>query len=238
VALRHDFRTINPRDARIVLVEAGPRVLAAFPPTLSESALRSLERLHVEVRLGKPVTECDDRGVTIGDDRLQAATIIWAAGVASSSASKWLGVEKDRVGRVVVGPDLAVPGHPEIFVIGDTAAMKDEKGHPVPGIAPAAKQAGAFAAAAIKARLKGRDYPGPFRYRHAGNLATIGRKAAVVDFGWLRLRGNPAWWLWSVAHIFFLIGFRNRITVALDWFWSYVTFQRGSRLITGAGPDD
>ncbi|MBL8664760.1 MAG: quinol oxidase, partial [Candidatus Odyssella sp.] len=125
-----------------------------------------------------------------------------------------------------------------IFVIGDTAAMKDARGRPVPGIAPAAKQAGAFAARAILARIKGRDFPGPFRYRHFGNLATIGRRAAVVDFGWLRLRGNPAWWLWGIAHVFFLIGFRNRIAVALDWFWSYLTFQKGSRLITGGGAEE
>ncbi len=153
VALRHDFRTINPRDARIVLVEAGPRVLAAFPPTLSESALRSLERLHVEVRLGKPVSECDERGATIGDERLEAATIIWAAGVASSSAAQWLGVEKDRVGRVVVGPDLTVPGNPEIFVIGDTAHAPGPDGQPLPGLAPVAKQQGGYVARVLRARI-------------------------------------------------------------------------------------
>jgi NADH dehydrogenase FAD-containing subunit len=237
-ALARDFRNIDPRLARIVLVEAGPRILPAFPETLSAAAERALRRLGAEVRNGTPVTAVAEDHVMVGAERIETRTVLWAAGVAASPAAKWLGAQKDRAGRAIVNADLTLPGHPEIFVVGDTAAMKDQKGQPVPGIAPAAKQAGAFAAAAIKARIKGRDFPGPFRYRHAGNLATIGRKAAVVDFGWLRLRGNPAWWLWGIAHIFFLIGFRNRITVTLDWFWSYLTFQRGSRLITGGGPDD
>ena len=235
VALRHDFRTINPRDARIVLVEAGPRVLAAFPPTLSESALRSLERLHVEVRLGKPVSECDEMGVTIDDERLEAKTIIWAAGVASSSAAKWLGVEKDRVGRVVVGPDLAVSGHPEIFVIGDTAHAAGPDGQPLPGLAPVAKQQGAYVARALRARIAGRAAPGPFRYRNYGAMATIGRRAAVADFGWLKVDGTLAWLLWGLIHVTFLIGFRNRFVVLFDWLWSYATFQSGARLITGPG---
>ena len=235
VALRHDFRTINPRDARIVLVEAGPRVLAAFPPTLSESALRSLERLHVEVRLGKPVSECDEMGVTIDDERLEAATIVWAAGVASSSAAKWLGVEKDRVGRVVVGPDLSVPGHPEIFVIGDTAHAADRNGQPLPGLAPVAKQQGTHVAHVLRARIANRAAPGPFRYRNYGAMATIGRRAAVADFGWLKVDGTLAWLLWGLIHITFLIGFRNRFVVLFDWLWSYATFQSGARLITGPG---
>lgn len=237
-ALARDFRNIDPRQARIILVEAGPRVLPPFRESLSAAAERALKRLGAEVRLGAPVTEVAADHVMIGTERIETRTVLWAAGVAASPAAKWLGAQKDKAGRAIVNADLTLPGHPEIFVIGDTAAMKDEKGAPVPGIAPAAKQAGAFAAAAIKARVAGRDFPGPFRYRHAGDLATIGRKAAVVDFGWLRLRGNPAWWLWGIAHIFFLIGFRNRITVTLDWFWSYLTFQRGSRLITGGGPED
>jgi NADH dehydrogenase len=231
VALRHDFRTINPRDARIVLVEAGPRVLAAFPPTLSESALRSLERLHVEVRLGKPVTECDDRGVTIGDDRLQAATIIWAAGVASSSASKWLGVEKDRVGRVVVGPDLAVPGHPEIFVIGDTAHAPGPDGQPLPGLAPVAKQQGAYAARLIVARLRSKTLK-PFRYRDFGMMATIGRFKAVADLRGFRLTGIPAWFLWLFVHLMYIVQFANRVMVFFQWAWSYSTWNRSARLIT------
>jgi NADH dehydrogenase len=237
-ALASDFRNIDPRDARILLVEAGPRILPSFRDSLAAAAHRALERLGAEVRTGTPVTACAADHVMIGSERIETRTVIWAAGVAASPAARWLGAEKDRAGRVVVGADLTLPGHPEIFVIGDTAAMKDPVGKPVPGIAPAAKQAGGYVAAAIKARVAGRRAPGPFRYRHAGDLATIGRKAAVVDFGWLRLRGNPAWWLWGIAHVFFLIGFRNRLTVMLDWFWSYLTFQRGSRLITGGGPEE
>jgi NADH dehydrogenase FAD-containing subunit len=235
VALRHDFRNIDPREARIVLVEAGPRVLPAFPGTLSEAARRSLERLGVEVRLGTPVTACDADGVTIGGDRLPAATLVWAAGVAASSAARWLDAEKDRVGRVMVGPDLSLPGHPEIFCIGDTAHVADGDGKPLPGLAPVAKQQGAYVARLLRARLAGKAAPGPFRYRDYGTLATIGRRAAVADFGWLRLKGTLAWLLWGAVHISFLIGFRNRAVVMLDWIWSYLTFQSGARLITGPG---
>jgi len=237
-ALAADFRNIDPRQARIILAEAGPRILPSFPLSLSAAAERALHRLGAEVRKGTPVSACADDHVMIGAERIETRTMIWAAGVAASPAAKWLGAEKDRAGRVVVNADLSLPGFPEIFVVGDTAAMKDTNGRQVPGIAPAAKQAGKYVAAKILARVRGREFPGPFRYRHFGNLATIGRKSAVVDFGWLRLRGNPAWWLWGAAHIFFLIGFRNRLTVMLDWFWSYLTFQRGSRLITGGDPDD
>jgi NADH dehydrogenase len=233
IALRRDFRVINPREARIVLVEAGPRVLASFPAALSESAQRSLERLHVEVRLGKPVSHCDETGVTIGDEHLPAATIVWAAGVASSRAANWLGVEQDRLGRVIVGSDLTVPGHPEIFVIGDTAHVSGPNGQPLPGLAPAAKQQGAYVARVLRARLAGKKPPGPFRYRNYGAMATIGRRAAVADFGWLKLDGTLAWLMWSLIHVSFLIGFRNRVVVMLDWIWSYVTFQSGARLITG-----
>ncbi len=235
VALRHDFRNIDPREARIVLVEAGPRVLAAFPPTLSDAARKSLERLGVEVRLGTAVTQCDEAGVTIGDDRLEAATIIWAAGVAASSAAKWLGVQPDRVGRVVVGPDLTVAGHPEIFCIGDTAHVRGADGQPLPGLAPVAKQQGAYVARVLRARLAGKPASGPFRYRNFGTMATIGRRAAVADFGWIRISGTLAWLLWGAVHVSFLIGFRNRLVVILDWLWSYVTFQSGARLITGPG---
>lgn len=235
VVLRHDFRTINPRDARIVLVEAGPRVLAAFPPSLSRSAQRSLERLQVEVRLGRPVAHCDADGVTIGDERLPAATIVWAAGVASSPAARWLGVEPDRLGRVVVGPDLALPGHPEIFVIGDTAHAVGPDGRPLPGLAPVAKQQGGYVARVLRARIAGRPAPPPFRYRDFGAMATIGRRAAVADFGWLRVDGTVAWLLWGLIHVTFLIGFRNRFVVLFDWLWSYMTFQSGARLITGPG---
>ena len=235
VALRQDFRTINPREARIVLVEAGPRVLPAFPPTLSAAAQKALERLHVEVRLGTPVSNCDESGVTIGGEHLAASTIVWAAGVAASSAARWLGTEKDRVGRVVVGPDLTVPDHPEICVIGDTAHALGKDGKPLPGLAPVAKQQGAYVAKVLRARLAGKNLPSPFRYRDWGTLATIGRRAAVADFGWLRLHGTIAWLLWGLIHVSFLIGFRNRFVVMLDWIWSYVTFQSGARLITGPG---
>lgn len=235
VALRHDFRTIDPREARIVLVEAGSRVLSAFPPALSAAAQTALERLHVNVRLGQPVSRCDENGVTIGDEHLPAATIVWAAGVAASPAAKWLGEEPDRVGRVVVGPDLALPGAPEIFVVGDTARAAGQDGAPLPGLAPVAKQQGAYVARVLRARIAGRPAPPPFRYRNWGTMATIGRRAAVADFGWLRLDGTLAWLMWGLIHISFLIGFRNRLVVMLDWMWSYVTFQSGARLITGPG---
>lgn len=237
VALRHDFHTIDPRDARIILVEAGPRVLAAFPPVLSGAAREALERLHVEVRLGTPVSKCDEGGVTIGSEHIPAATIVWAAGVAASAAGHWLGVEKDRIGRVPVDPDLTVPGHPEIFVIGDTASVAGVDGRPLPGLAPVAKQQGAYVARVLRARIAGRPAPPPFRYRNYGTMATIGRRSAVADFGWLRLDGTLAWLMWGLVHVSFLIGFRNRAIVMLDWIWSYVTFQSGARLITGSEQD-
>jgi NADH dehydrogenase len=192
--------------------------------------------LGVEIRLGMPVTACDEGGVVVGDERIDARTIIWAAGVAASPASAWLKAPADRAGRVVVGPDLSVPGQDRIFVIGDTASAKDRDGKNLPGLAPVAKQEGAYVAGVIAARAKGVTDPRPFAYRSAGNLATIGRSAAVVDFGKLRLTGFPAWLLWSIAHVFFLIGFRNRLTVAIDWLWAYLTFERGARLITNTGP--
>jgi NADH:ubiquinone reductase (H+-translocating) len=231
-ALVADFRKIQPHHARVLLIEAGQRLLPVFPERLSAVAKRALERLGVEVRLDAAVTACDDQGVMVGDERIQAGVVLWAAGVAASPAAKWLSAESDRAGRVKVGADLSLPEHPEIFVIGDTALATDPKGNPLPGIAPAAKQAGKYVARLIGARLRGRPMR-PFRYRHMGNLATIGRTAAVVDFGWIRLTGWIAWLLWSLVHIYFLIGFRNRLVVALDWLWAYLTFQRGARLITG-----
>ena len=234
-ALRHDFRTVDPREARIVLVEAGARLLASFPEALSTAARDSLERLHVEVRLGAAVSACDADGVTIGEQRLDAATIVWAAGVAASPAARWLGVDADRVGRVKVAADLSLPGHPEIFVIGDTAHVGDATGQPLPGLAPVAKQQGAYVARLLRGRIAGRPAPPPFRYRSFGTMATIGRRAAVADFGWVRFDGTVAWLLWGAVHISFLIGFRNRLVVILDWLWSYVTFQSGARLITGPG---
>jgi NADH:ubiquinone reductase (H+-translocating) len=235
-ALARDFRNIDPGSARVLLVEVGPRLLAAFPEALSARAADALQKLGVETRLGCAVTACDDRGVDIGGERIDAGAIIWAAGVMASPAAKWLAAEKDRAGRVRVAADLSVPGHKNIFVIGDTALSLDRDNKPVPGIAPAAKQQGKYVSRLIRARLEGRAAPNPFRYRHLGNLATIGRRAAVADFGWIKLTGALAWLLWGVVHVFFLIGFRNRVAVLLDWLWSYATFQRGSRLITGSQP--
>ena len=231
-ALARDFRRIDPATARIVLIEAEPRLLPGFPPALSAVAARDLERMGIELRLGVRVTRCDAEGAAHGEDRIESRTLIWAAGVSASPAASWLGVEAGHGGRVPVGPDLTLPGHPEIFVIGDSALVEGRRG-PLPGVAPVAKQEGAYVARVIAARLGGRPMPDPFRYRDFGNLATIGRRAAVVDLGWLRLSGRLAWLIWSGAHIYFLIGFRNRMVVAMEWLWSYVTYQRGARLITG-----
>ena len=231
-ALAADFRSIDPRDARIVLVEAASRVLTPFTEKLSETARHSLEQLGVEVRLGAAVTDCSCEGVRLGSDFIPARTIVWAAGVMASPAGRWLGAETDRVGRVKVRADLSVPGHPEVFVVGDTAAAAAPDGSMLPGVAPVAKQQGQYVARALVARSKGQTF-GAFRYRDYGLLATIGRSRAVAQLGGLHVSGFLAWVLWSVAHIYFLIGFRNRFVVALNWAWSYITFQRGSRLITG-----
>jgi len=235
-ALAKDFRNIDPRVTRIILVEAGPRLLPSFPEDLANDATRRLEQLGVEVRLGAPVTAIDSSGVDIGPARVEARTAIWAAGVAASPAGHWIGAKCDRVGRILVDPDLSVAGHPEIFAIGYTALALDATGTPLPGIAPVAKQQGRYVGSLIKARLRGAERVEPFHYQSYGNLATIGRKAAVIDFGWIHLRGLVAWVIWSVVHIYFLIGFRNRAMVALDWLWAYFTFQRGARLITGSQP--
>jgi NADH dehydrogenase len=231
-ALARDFRHIDPTTARIILIEAGPRLLPSFPERLSERAVQALRRLGVEVRLGAPVTRCDCDGVATGDEWIESRTLIWAAGVAASPAAVWLGVDPGRGGRVPVGPDLALPEHPEIFVIGDTAQVTGPAGL-LPGVAPVAKQEGAYVARVITARIRGNPPPPPFHYRDFGNLATIGRREAVADLGWLRLTGRLAWFFWGAAHIYFLIGFRNRLAVAIDWLWSYLTYQRGARLITG-----
>jgi NADH:ubiquinone reductase (H+-translocating) len=236
-ALARDFRNIDPRQTRIILIEAGERVLAAFPPSLSADAKRGLEKLGVEVRLGAMVTDVGAMGVVIdGREGIESDCVIWAAGVAASPAAEWLGAEKDRAGRVKVEPDLSLPGHPEIFVVGDTALVLGEHGRPVPGLAPAAKQQGAFVARLIRRRAKGETAAARFRYRNFGTLATIGRAAAVADFGWLRVSGFLAWLLWGMIHVFFLIGYRNRILVLMEWLWAYVSFQRGARLITGTTP--
>lgn len=226
-----DFRNIDTQKARVVLIEAGPRVLAGFPDDLSAYALKSLMRIGVDVVLGQPVTDCNADGVVYGGKQLEAKTIIWAAGVRASRAAEWLGAPADRAGRLQVAPDLTVPGHPEIFAIGDTVTISAWNGQPVPGIAPAAKQEGRYVAEVIKARLQGRSLP-PFRYSHSGSLAQIGKRLAVIDFGWIKLRGAIAWWIWGIAHIYFLIGLRNRLAVALSWLWIHARDQRAARLIT------
>jgi NADH dehydrogenase len=226
-----DFRNIDTHKTRVVLIEAGPRVLAGFADDLSAYAQASLEGIGVEVVLGKPVTECTADGVVYGGNKLDAKTIIWAAGVRASRAAEWLDAPADRAYRVQVEPDLTVPGHSDIFAVGDTVTIAGPDGNPVPGIAPAAKQQGRYVAATIKARLNGKTLP-PFRYKHAGSLAQIGKRKAIIDFGWIKLRGNLAWWIWGVAHIYFLIGLRHRLSVALSWLWVYARDQRSARLIT------
>jgi NADH dehydrogenase len=235
--LVRDYRNICTSDTRVLLVEAGPRLLPSFPEALSASAEAQLKRLKVEVLKGDPVVACSDSGVTLKSGRMiPTEMIVWGAGVMASPAARWLRSEADRAGRVVIGPGLRLPGHPRIFVIGDTASVTDSAGTTVPGVAPAAKQMGEYTARAIRAALAGKTCP-PFRYRNYGNLATIGRGSAVADFGRIRLTGSLAWAVWGVVHIGFLIGFRNRLTVLLDWAWSYFFFTRGARLITGNTAD-
>ena len=224
--LRGEFRRFDPRNARVVLVEGTDRVLPPYPAQLSEKARLQLERLGVTVWLGRRVTGVDAEGVSLGSERLASRTVIWAAGVASSPLGKALGAPIDRAGRVQVEPDLAVPGYPEIFVVGDLANVEG-----VPGIAPAAKQMGRHAAAMILRSLKNQTRTA-FRYRDYGQLATIGRNAAVADFGRVKLSGYPAWIVWLLAHVYFLINFRNRIVVLLDWAWAYWTFNRYARIVT------
>ena len=275
--LPREFRRARPRNAEVHLVEAGPRILPSFPPKLGDSARRQLARLGVNVHTGAPVTGIDADGALLGGKRIEARTVLWAAGVAASPLGKYLPGERDRAGRVIVSPDLSLPGHSDLFVVGDLARVPLHHGTPpppvpasatragvrretspegdvsnpdsplhsqgressapttptVPGVAPAAKQMGAHAAHAILARLDGKQ-AAPFRYRDYGNLATIGRMAAVVDLGKIRMSGIFAWWFWLVAHLFFLIGFRNRLIVLINWAWSYFTYQRHARIIVGA----
>ncbi len=229
--LQHDFRRIDPRSSRIVLIEAGPRLLPSFPQALSDYAARSLQRMGVEVELGRKVTGCDAQGVAVDGGRIDAATVVWAAGIVASPAAMWIGAEHDGAGRIKVNADLSVPGRPEIFAVGDTVAVADAAGRPLPAIAPAAKQMGRYVGEVIAARVQGRPPPPPFLYRHFGDLATIGRKSAVVKLGPLQLTGFPGWLFWSAIHIYFLIGMRRRFVVALNWLWRYMTYQRGARLI-------
>ena len=227
--LKNEFRNIHPSDARVRQVEAGPRVLSSFPEDLSEKARRQLEKLGVEVSTGTAVSDINESGYRLGDVFVPARTVVWAAGVSASPLAKSLAVPLDRAGRVSVLDDLSAPGHPDIFVAGDLASLQ-QAGKPVPGVAPAAKQMGRHVAAVIRARLAGKPAPA-FHYRDFGNLATIGRMAAIVHFGRLKLSGLLAWWFWLGAHVFFLIGFRNRLVVLLNWAWAYWSYQRGARII-------
>jgi len=231
--LAKDFRRIDPSVAKVTLIEAGPRLLAAFREPQSAYAARALERLGVEIRVGAAVTACDERGVVLGAERIEAATVLWAAGVTASPVGRWLGVPIDGAGRVRVRADLSIDGDPAIFVIGD-AALVEIGGKRVPGVAPAAKQMGRYVESVIAARLDGRAAPPPFAYRDAGNLATIGRQRAVIEFPFLTLRGWLAWWIWGVAHIYFLVGVPSPVVVSLRWLWEYLTYGRGARLITGS----
>lgn len=229
--LRGEFRRSDPSRSRVILVEAGPRVLPALHPSLSQKALGQLVRLGVDVRVAEPVTSIDGGHVTFGKETVTARTIIWAAGVAASPLGRQLGAATDRSGRVLVAPDLSLPDHPEVFVAGDLAAVT-QQGAPVPGIAPAAKQMGRHAAAMIRARLSG-GRPRAFRYIDMGSLATIGRMKAVIQYKRFRMSGGLAWWIWLVAHIWFLIGFRNRLSVMIDWAWAYLSHERTARIILG-----
>jgi NADH:ubiquinone reductase (H+-translocating) len=227
-SVSRDFRSITPHCSRVILIEAGLRLLPSFPPDLSERTRRSLEQLGVEVRLGEAVTDVGRHHVEVGNAMIMTHTTIWAAGVQASPAAEWLGAAADRSGRVMIADDLSVPGHPNIFAVGDTAACADGRGGALPGVAPVAKQQGRFVADFILGRTTK-----PFRYRDYGNLATIGRRRAVADFGRIRVSGFVAWLLWCVAHVWFLVGHRSRLSVILHWAWSYFTYERSARLITG-----
>ncbi len=230
--LSHEFRNIDPSRARVILLEGGPRVLPAYPEDLSRSAEQQLHRLGVDVRTNTMVTQVEAGAVRVGETRLVAPVILWAAGVAASPLGKKLGVPTDRAGRVLVHPDLTIPGHPEVFVIGDLASLKDEQGKPLPGVAPVAIQQGKYVARMIKDDLAERPRVN-FHYWDKGSLATIGRAAAIAQFGKIHISGFIAWLSWLFIHIFFLIGFRNRVLVFIQWAWSYFTYERGARLITG-----
>ena len=235
-ALPDEFRRIDPREARILLVEAAPRILLGFTDKLARFAQRTLERMGVEVLLNTPIKAVDAKGVVAGNRRIDAATVIWCAGVEATPVATWLGVPPAKGLRVAVEPDLSVPGHPEIFVVGDAAFRTDDKGRPLPGVAPVAKQEGRYVAELIHRRVAGETPPAPFRYRDEGALATIGTSSAVADLPYVKLTGWPAWVLWGIVHIYFLIGFRNRLAVFFNWTWALLTRDRGARLITGGPP--
>jgi NADH:ubiquinone reductase (H+-translocating) len=238
-ALAHEFRSIDPKRAHILLVEGGPRVLPAYAEDLSQSAKEQLEHLGVEVQVSTMVTDLEPGVVHMGASRMEAAVVLWAAGVAASPLGKKLGVPIDRAGRVLINPDLSIPGHSEVFVIGDLASLKDENDKPLPGVAPVAMQQGTFVAKLIRAEVESgsarNSKPRPvFHYWDKGSLATIGRAAAVAEFGKIHISGFIAWLSWLFIHITFLIGFRNRLLVLIQWAWSYLTYERGARLITGS----
>ena len=233
-ALAHEFRSIDPARTHILLLEGGPRVLPAYAEDLSRSAQEQLNRLGVEVRTSAIVTQIEPGAVDVGNTRFPATVILWAAGVAASALGQRLGMPIDRAGRVLVEPDLSLPGHPEVFVIGDLAALKDEHGKMLPGVAPVAIQEGRFVAKVIREEINSQTRPPAFHYWDKGSLATIGRAAAVAQFGRIHISGFIAWLSWLFVHILFLIGFRNRLLVFIQWAWSYVTYERGARLITGS----
>lgn len=230
-SLATDFRHIDTTSTRIILLEATPRILAAFPKSLVRKSQKKMNHMGIEVRTGAPVSAIDEHGVVAGGERIAAKTIIWTAGISASSAGKWLGAEVDRAGRVKVNGDLSVPGHPDVFVIGDTASATQD-GKPLPGVAPVAMQAGRYVASLIAHRVRGEELNKPFQYRNKGNLATVGRSYAIVDIGKIRLTGLIAWAMWLVVHIYYLIGFRNRFITLFQWAWTYFTYTRGARLIT------
>ncbi|PZM08045.1 NAD(P)/FAD-dependent oxidoreductase [Rhizobium tubonense] len=229
--LKGEFRGIDPSEMRIVLIEAGPRLLSAFPLSQSDRCVRSLRTMGVEVKLGSAVTSCSSDGVGLLDEHIDAATIVWAAGVQASAAAQWLKVNHDRANRVLISEDLSVPGHPDVFVIGDTSHLSVAK-NPVPGVASAAKQMGAYVAKVITARVRDRPPPPPFVYKDPGKLAVIGRKSAVVSIKGVKLSGFPAWIFWCLVHILFLIDFRSKLSVTFNWGWSFITHQRSARLIS------
>lgn len=236
-SIRDQFHTVRPDELRVVLIEGLDRVLSGFDPELSAYTLNALRRMDVEVELGQKVETIDAKGIVYGQRRLDTANIVWAAGVAASPVARWLGIEGDRAGRIKVSDNLSLPGQADVFVIGDVASILRDNGKPVPGVAPAAKQEGEHVARVIRERLAGRQGSLPFRYRHAGDLATIGKRAAVIDFGWIKLKGQLAWWIWGFAHIYFLVESKTRVFVTLSWLWIYLTGQRGARLITHGAAD-
>jgi NADH dehydrogenase len=230
-ALARDFRNIDPRQARILLIEAGPRILGPFPEDLSAYALRALERLGVTILTGRPVEDISERGVTAGGEFIPAATVVWAAGVTASPLGKWLDVPTDRAGRIAVGPDLSVPALDSVYVVGDLALALDDQGQPLPGLAQVAHQQGHYLGKALSARILRGKVPKPFRFKNRGNLAVIGRNSAIVHWGKVKLKGFLAWLVWGVAHVYLLVGFQNRLLVTLRWLWAYLTFQQGARII-------